>query len=61
MDFFWDHVEGIIEFFIPRLWKGEYLLSSVGVPAEYWLGGTLACVTFIQILYRNWIEAVPIR
>ena len=60
MGVFWDRIEGLVEFFLPRLWKGEYLMGSVDGPAEYCIGGTPACAAFLQLLDRNWIKAVPI-
>ena len=60
MGVFWDCIEGLVEFFHPRLWKGEYLLGGVYGLAEYCLGGTPACVSFLQRLDINWIKAVPI-
>ena len=40
MGIFWDCVEGLVEFILPRWWEGEYLLGGVDGPAEYYLGGT---------------------
>ena len=42
------------------MWEGEYLPGSVDGPSKYCLNGTPAGVALLQLLGRNWVEAVPI-